>query len=123
MAGKFFLTAMLFVVVCAAGCAGTPTRHLASDAAMIQTGVTTRLDVRNYFGVPQEERRLADGRDEWIYRENRKSTLRAIPYVGKHVGDEEQQVLVIRFTGNLVAEGVLRSYESDRNGPASIVQK
>ena len=47
----FLLTTLLLVLL--GGCYSKPVRHLASDVALIQPGVTTLTEVHQYLGEPK----------------------------------------------------------------------
>ncbi|MEW6220100.1 MAG: hypothetical protein AB1634_11280 [Thermodesulfobacteriota bacterium] len=93
---------------------GEPVRHLASDVSLVIQGQSTRADVEMALGPPDESRIGTDGREEWIYREVHRSLLRKTPYVGGHLGDQEEEVVVVTFEGDRVRTCVYRVDGEDR---------
>ena len=111
---------MASVLLLVAGCADTPMRHLASDASLIQGGVTTRQDILNYFGEPNVRSQLPDGKEKWVFNETRKSDLRKVPYLGEYVGSEEHDALIVLLAGEVVSEAAYRTFEPDKKGPTAL---
>lgn len=114
------VASVLFLV---SGCADTPMRHLASDASLIQGGVTTRQDILNYFGEPDVRSQLPDGKEKWVFNETRKSTLRKVPYIGEYAGSEEHDSLIVLLAGDVVSEAAYRTFEPDKKGPTALHQQ
>ena len=52
------------------GCQSKPVRHLASDAALIKAGTSTRQDVIRLLGEPNGHRTVSAGVEEYIYSED-----------------------------------------------------
>lgn len=97
-------------------------RHLASDASLVQGGVTTRQDILNYFGEPDMRSQLPGGKEKWVFNETRKSKLRKLPYVGAYVGAEEHDALIVLLAGDVVSEAAYRTFAPDKKSPTALQQ-
>lgn len=102
----FFSVIFLTIIF---GCAGYPVKHLSSDASLIIPARTTKQEVVNYMGVPDEKITRPDG-EVWRYYQANKSLLRKTPYIGGAMGYEEYDVVVITFSGEVVASCVYRLF-------------
>lgn len=73
---------------------------------------TTKNEVVSYMGPPDEQK--TDQQEEiWIYYQVNKSLLRKTPYIGGNFGDENVDIVTIRFTGDLVTTCIYRSLTGD----------
>lgn len=86
------------------GCYNKPVRHLASDAALIQVGVSGREDVLTYLGEPDEQLILEDGAEKWVYTEYERSALKNAPVVGKYFGQPDSGTVTVLIKSNVVTE-------------------
>lgn len=77
-------------------------RHLASDACLITPNQSTKEQINAYLGPPDKKQALADGSEEWTYLQQNQSLLRKTPYVGRKLGTEHYDVMVIVFRGEVV---------------------
>ena len=92
------LTLMLGMV----GCARKSVRHLASDVGLVTPGTTTKQEVFNYLGQPDEEYKMDGGGLLWVYYEAKSSMLRDTPYVGEKIGEETYEIVKVTFNGDIV---------------------
>lgn len=90
------------LVLSLVGCSYKPVRHLASDAALIKAGESTRQDVLRYLGEPDSRRAVAPGIEEYMYSEEQKSELANLPWVGKMVGSSSRETVVVTLNGDEV---------------------
>jgi len=104
---------VLFAVTALAGCYNKPVRHLASDAAMIKVGESTRNDVLTYLGEPDEQIILGSGTEKWIYREYERSMVKDAPMVGKYFGKPDWGMVTLIIKNNIVTECRYGAWESD----------
>jgi hypothetical protein len=101
--GKTPLLCLLTFMVLSLGCTSKEyVRHLASDACLITPQHSTKQDINAYLGPPDKKQALADGGEEWTYFQEKKSLLRKTPYVGKKLGSENFDVMIIVFHGDTV---------------------
>ncbi|MCI5209268.1 MAG: outer membrane protein assembly factor BamE, partial [Candidatus Electrothrix sp. ATG2] len=77
-----FVFSILAALVFLGGCSSKPVRHLASDAALVKPGKSTRQDVVRYLGPPDRHRTLSPGVEEYVYYNERKGFLGGLPFVG-----------------------------------------
>jgi hypothetical protein len=96
-----------------AGCAKKNVRHLASDVCLVAPEKTTKQEVFNYLGKPNEEYETPDGNTLWVYYEVKKSMLRETPYVGEKIGAELYEVVKVSFYGDIVQSVDYRSMEAE----------
>ena len=92
------LTLMLGMV----GCARKTVRHLASDVGLVTPGTTTKQEVVNYLGQPDEEYKMAGNGFLWVYYEAKSSMLRETPYLGEKFGEETYEIVKVTFNGDIV---------------------
>ena len=109
----FFLTTLLFTVLCMAACSGTPTRHLVSDVCMIKAGHTSRQEVVQLMGEPDTKRMLGSDTEEWVYYEEAKGTMQQAPLVGGAFDPDGYNMVVITITGNTVTTCRYSGFEED----------
>lgn len=98
------LIPILLATFALSGCYNKPVRHLASDAALIQVGVSHREDVLTYLGEPDEQIVLDDGVEKWVYTEYERSALKNAPMVGKYFGEPNSGTVIVLIKGNEVTE-------------------
>lgn len=107
----------LTLLLLLSGCFNKPVRHLASDASLIKTGESTRMDVLQYLGEPNGRRTVAPGVEEYVYHEGKRNLLQRMPMVGSMMDDEGYELLIITLTGDLVTDAEFRTFtkgEMDR---------
>ena len=95
------------------GCAKKNVRNLASDVCLVAPEKTTKQEVFNYLGQPDEEYKTADGNTLWIYYEVKKSMLRSTPYIGEKIGEEAYEVVKVSFIGDIVQSIVYRAMDEE----------
>ncbi|MFV0436270.1 MAG: hypothetical protein ACK5PS_02600 [Desulfopila sp.] len=105
----------LLTVTALTGCYNTPVRHLASDAALIRVGESTRTDVLTYLGEPDEQDVLGKGTEKWIYREYERSVVKDAPLVGKYFGKPDWNQVTVILTDNVVTECTYGAWESEND--------
>ncbi len=106
------LVCLLLPIVLTA-CAGTPVRHLASDASLIKPGVSTKDDVLTYLGDPDTRQAVSGSAERWIYYEERQSTLQKAPYLGRLFNAKGFDQIVITFEGDTVIDNRFSSFDAD----------
>ncbi len=84
-------------------CSDKPVRHLASDVGLIQVGTTDRDSVLRFLGEPDSRRMISDTREEWIYHEEKKSTMQKVPLMGEAFDADGYQMVKIILDGDLVS--------------------
>ncbi len=106
------LFAALFLI---AGCYTKPVRHLASDAALIKPGTSSREDVLRYLGEPNGHRTLSPGVDEYVYYEDRKDGIGKMPMVGGWIDPDGYEMILVTIDGDLVSGCEFRVFkEADK---------
>ncbi len=98
---------LILLILFLPSCSHKPVRHLASDICLMTQG-TSKKEVLTYMGSPDEQRTDQQG-ELWIYYQVNKSLLRKTPYIGGNFGDENVDVVTIRFAGDLITTCVYRS--------------
>lgn len=98
------------------GCYVDPVRHLASDAALLKVGESTREDVLIYLGEPDEQQEVGEGAEKWLYREKEMSFMEKTPLVGKHIGSPEYHVVVVTLRNGIVTDCIYSSSDEDETG-------
>ena len=96
-----------------AGCYNKPVRHLASDAALIKPGESTREDVLTFLGEPDEQEILGEGIEKWVFREYESSMLKGAPVVGKYFGAPDYGTVTVILKNNIVAKCLYGAYDDE----------
>ena len=104
------LLALLFVL---SGCYNKSIRHLASDASLVKVGSSTRNDVLTYLGEPDKQRILEDGREEWIYVEEKPSDLQRAPLVGGFFSGNGYDKILVILENDIVQFCQFREFAED----------
>ncbi|MCW5199059.1 hypothetical protein VU06_04905, partial [Desulfobulbus sp. F3] len=104
---------VLACLALSAGCSYKPVRHLASDAAMIKAGESTRKDVLHYLGEPDGRRAVGPSAEEYLYSENRSNSLGRLPLVGKLIDPDQQEMVVVTLNGEQVTSCEFRLLKKD----------
>ncbi|MCI5142189.1 MAG: hypothetical protein D3909_10820, partial [Candidatus Electrothrix sp. ATG1] len=99
-----FVFSILAVLVFLAGCSSKPVRHLASDAALVQPGKSTRQDVVRYLGHPDRHRTLSPGVEEYVYYNERKGFLGGLPFVGQMIDPDSYEMILVTLNGDVVTD-------------------
>ncbi len=98
------------------GCYTKQVRHLASDAALIKPGQSTRQDVLRYLGEPNGHRTVSPGVEEYVYYEDRKGTFGTMPLVGSWIDPEGYEMILVTLDGDLVTGCEFRLFnEADQD--------
>ena len=100
----------LFFLLFVTGCYATPVRHLASDAALLKIGSSSRNDVLTYLGEPDRQQPLPGGGEEWIYSEEVTSDLQKLPLVGSLAKEKGEQKLVVVLRDDVVQSCQFREF-------------
>lgn len=95
------------------GCYVNPVRHLASDAALLKVGESTKEDVLVFLGEPDEQQEVGEGVEKWLYREKEMSLMEKTPLVGKRIGSPEYHYVVVTLRNGIVADCVYSSSDED----------
>lgn len=104
------LLVMLFILP---GCYTKSRRHLASDASLIEVGVSTRNDVLTYLGEPDFQRQLGTERVEWVYVEEIPSDLQWAPVVGGYFDGKGYDKVFIVLEEDIVRSCTFRKLTDD----------
>ncbi|MCI5146953.1 MAG: hypothetical protein D3923_15885 [Candidatus Electrothrix sp. AR3] len=97
---RIIIWAFAFFLLC--GCSFKQVRHLASDAALIKAGQSTRQDVLRYLGEPDGHRTLSPGIEEYVYYQEQKNDLGRLPLVEKLVDPDSYEKVLIILDGDQV---------------------
>jgi len=109
----FLLTTLLFLTLLTGGCSHTPVRHLVSDACMVSVGHTTRKEVLKLMGDPDAKRMINPTTEEWVYYEEKRSTLQDTPFVGDMFDPSGYQMLTLTLSGDLVMTCRYSGFDDD----------
>ncbi|AEH45018.1 hypothetical protein Thein_1149 [Thermodesulfatator indicus DSM 15286] len=85
-------------------CTGVPGRNLASDASLVRKGISTKEEVYQLLGKPDQIVKTGSNIEEWYYYEKHKNVWKNLPLIGSHIGTEEIEVLKITFKGDHVID-------------------
>ena len=99
-----FIFSILAVLLLLVGCSSKPVRHLASDAALVEPGKSTRQDVVRYLGQPDRRRSLSPGVEEYVYYNEREGFLGGLPFVGKLVDPDSYEMILVTLDGDMVTD-------------------
>lgn len=105
----FFLTSLLV----SGGCYNKTIRHLASDAVLIKTGVSSRNDVLTYLGEPDDIRIFEGEKEKWTYVEKRPGTLQFLPLVGEYFGGGTYETIIVVLQNDIVQSSLFREFSDD----------
>jgi hypothetical protein len=101
---------VILTAIFTTGCSShTYVRHLASDACLVTPLQSSKKDLMDYMGPPDNRLNGPDG-EKWIYYQRHQSWLRRVPYMGDKIGNEDYEAMIITFKGNLVKTCVYRAY-------------
>jgi len=114
---------LLLIAIFCISCSKSYVRHLASDASLLVPHQTTKKDVMIYMGIPESQKDLGQGKEEWTYYQSKKSLLRKTPYVGKRLGHQDYDVVIIVFQNDIVASSTYRIYTEEEFSRLVEVQK
>lgn len=95
------------------GCYVNPVRHLASDAALLKVGESTKEDVVVFLGEPDEQQVIGEGVEKWLYRDKNMSLFEKTPLLGKHIGSPEYHHVEVTLRNGIVTECVYSSTDED----------
>lgn len=98
--------ALLFLL---AGCADHPVRHLSSDISMIKVGHSTRQDVLTFLGEPDLKKKVSEKREQWIYEEEKRSSLQDVYVIGGLFSGDGYSSIVVTIEGDVVVGSVYRT--------------
>jgi hypothetical protein len=107
------IISMLACLAIFAGCSYKPVRHLASDAALIKAGESTRKDVLRYLGDPDGRRTTAPGVEEYLYSEDQQSLLGSLPLVGRWSDPDSQEMVIVTLNGDQVTQCEFKLMKKD----------
>ncbi|PIE58105.1 MAG: hypothetical protein CSA33_04120 [Desulfobulbus propionicus] len=107
---SFFILALLL-----GGCYSKQVRHLASDAALIKPGVSTKSDVRRFLGKPDGRRTISPDVVEYVYYEELPSMFGRTPVIGSLADAAGYEMIVVSLNNDVVVSCEFRTYsEKDR---------
>ena len=108
---RISILAVLVMLLFLPACYNKSIRHLASDASLIEVGRSTRTDVLTYLGEPDLQRRLGDGREEWVFVEEKVSSLQRAPVVGTYFAGRGYDKVFIILENDIVQSCQFREFE------------
>ena len=100
-------------VLILSGCYSHPVRNLASDAALVKVGQSTRDDVLSFLGEPDDQQTVAKGVEKWLYREKTTTTLEKAPVVGKYFGTPGVGRVVVTLKDDRVTDCTYDAHDDD----------
>ncbi len=104
---------VLFAVLSLTGCYSKSMRHLASDVALITIGESVRNDVLTYLGEPDKQNKRDGDTEEWIYVEEKITTLQRIPMIGVFFSNNGYQKITVILHNNVVQSCQYREFDKD----------
>ncbi len=104
---------LLFFLVSVTGCYSKPVRHLASDAILIEPGISSTSDVLTYLGEPDGLRMLENGGEEWFYIEKIQSDFQRTLLVGSFFDDREVDSVSVILFDDIVQSCVFKRLTKD----------
>ncbi len=104
---------VLLTAFAVSGCYNKPVRHLASDAALIKIGESSRSDVLTFLGEPDEQVTLGKGMEKWVFTEYENSALKAAPVVGKYFGEPDYGTVTVILKDDVVVDCIYGAWEYD----------
>lgn len=113
---RLYIVVTFMLVSLLGGCQAKQIRHLASDAAMITPGQTTRQEVTRYLGEPDARRTVSAGVEEYVYYETKKSDLARLPLLDRLLGTQGYEILIITIKNDKVTGTEFRTYDKDDAG-------
>ena len=115
MVGRMRIITLLGLValLLLSGCYNKSVRHLASDASLIKVGSSTREDVLTYLGEPDAQRDLGNGREEWVFIEEKPSELQRAPVVGGYFDGKGFDKVFIVLENDIVQSCQFRDFADD----------
>jgi hypothetical protein len=99
-----FIFSILATLLLLAGCSSKPVRHLASDAALVEPGKSTRQDVVRYLGQPDRRRSLSPGVEEYVYYNERKGFFGTLPFMDNLIDPAGYEMILVTLDGNMVTD-------------------
>lgn len=110
---RFSVILCFLFILLLGGCESKPIRHLASDAALITPGQTTKEEVIGYLGQPDAHRMLASDTLEMVYFENKRSLFKQFPGIRSISSSEGYEMLRILIIDDRVTECEFRAFDKD----------
>ena len=99
-----FIFSILAVLLFLFGCSSKPIRHLASDAALVEPGTSTREEVVRYLGQPDRRRSLSSGVEEYVYYNEHKGFFGSLPFVGDMINPDSYEMILVTLDGDTVTD-------------------
>lgn len=110
---RFLSIFFLLLLIPLSGCYNKSQRYLASDAGLIRAGSSTRNDVLTYLGEPDRQRTLEDGREEWVYVEEKPSGLQRMPFFGSFFSGNGYDKIFVLFKDEIVLSCQFREFDEN----------
>ena len=104
---------VICVMLSLTGCYSKSMRHLASDAGLITVGVSGRNDVLTYLGEPDKQRKRDGGIEEWVYIEEKISTMQRMPLLGYFFSGGGYEKITVIFRNRIVESCQYREFDED----------
>ncbi len=111
MARLFTIPLLLFMLL-GGGCYNPPVQHLASDAALVKIGKSTKKDVLLLLGEPNAQQQIGEGVEEWVYYEEELSMMQRTPFVGDMFEPKGYTMIRIVLENDLVKSCDYSGYEA-----------
>lgn len=104
---------IVIVSLVAGGCGGktTQTRQLASDVCLVMPDSTTRQEVISFLGEPDKKISKGENLETWLYLDVRKSFSKKMPLIGKNLGHENYETVIVTFEADLVRTCLYRNFD------------
>lgn len=109
---RFFTIPLLLFMLLAGGCYTQPVQHLASDAALIKAGKSTKQDVLLLLGEPDAQQQIGEGVQEWVYYEEEMSVMQRTPLVGDMFDPKGYTMIKVVLENDLVQSCDYSGYEA-----------
>ncbi len=107
---------LLAALLLLGGCYSKQVRHLASDAALIKPGQSTRQEVMRYLGEPNGHRTVSPGVEEYVYYEDQTGPFAKMPVVGSWVDPDGYEMILVTLDGDMVKSCEFRVFnEADKD--------
>lgn len=104
----------ILIILLLGGCESSkPIRHLASDAALLTPGQTTKEEVIGYLGQPDAHRMLAGDTLEMVYFENKRSMFKQFPGIRSISSSDGYEMLRILVINDRVTECEFRAFDKN----------
>jgi len=84
-----------------------------SDAGLIKAGETTRTEVLQYLGEPDNRRTVGPGIEEYIYYEDKRDSFHRLPIINEVVDPTGFEMIIVTLSGDTVTDCEFRSHYNE----------